>query len=141
LEQAVGVHDYGVDLTERVAIVTVLNSLDVDSITRRLTGELSRLANYEKWVNSHTVILDELLSCSQEGMSGYESLEPHVIIRVREMCGFLRGWNVDMAARIVCQQKIVSGLIQTVRTVFSSLLCGQTIYKPLDIQRASSARQ
>jgi len=118
LEQSVGVHDYGTDLGERLAIVTVVSSLDVDTVTRKLNGELSRLANYEKWVNSHTVMLDSFFDSIQEEIRELKPLENQVLVRVRDMCAFLRGWNVDMAARIACQQKIVSGLIQTVRTLY-----------------------
>jgi hypothetical protein len=88
-----------------------------------LNSELSRLANYEKWVDSHIVLLKEALngdgatgiSTDSRRHSGPTQETRKVETMIKQYGNSLLGWNIDLLARIACQQKIVQGQTQTVR--------------------------
>jgi len=94
METSLGVHDY---------------------VNQSLHGELSRLANYEKWVKSHIVLLENVLK------------GPEFIIREEEECEMdsdillakdveinkykkygksILNWNIDFQSRIMAQIKL-----------------------------------
>jgi len=121
LETSIGVNDY----TKRRGQRRLQNQGKAQTeeqkfteITKSLSGEHSMLANYEKWVGSHVSLLKNIMEEIERypGEPGRDQprKSQHMII-LRELAAFLSGWNVDLQSRITCQQKIVSGLIQTVR--------------------------
>ncbi len=118
LETTIGVNDYA-ELA-RGNTGGSLKSLDFDYLNRSLNGELSRLANYEKWVKSIIALLDTIVKGTDLDKIPWAD-EPatspfsrQLTTNMREYAEYLQGWNVDLLARTVCQQKIVNGQIQTV---------------------------
>lgn len=123
LERHIGVNDYssGKLLKESKPHEDPNGSpgLDFANINRSLNGELSRLATYEKSTISHVALLNTILTYDELSLKSDKLEKQHftaqVIIQIREYVEYLHGWNVDLLARISCQQKIVDGGIQTVR--------------------------
>ncbi|KAF8856396.1 hypothetical protein BDZ45DRAFT_594255 [Acephala macrosclerotiorum] len=136
LETSIGVNDY-TDGTP----VAELDEADFTRISQSLNGELSRLANYEKWVNSHIVLLKEVLN--GDGATGISTdsrwhsrsaqQTRKLEVMIKQYGNSLLGWNVDLLARIACQQKIVQGQIQTVY----NLLAQRDNRLNIEIARAS----
>jgi hypothetical protein len=118
-ERNIGVNDYAIFRHHEKFATT---PAEYEGISRSLNGELSRLANYEKWVSSHVLILDQIFKWPEFQdwrIIGTNDEELKMArIRLEEQCVYLRGWNVDLVAHIQCQQKIVHGQIQTVRFLF-----------------------
>jgi len=120
LESLIGVNDY------QGSFETVKPQLDEAGfrfINQSLNGELSRLANYEKWVNSHITLLREVLTgdgatgiskCSQ-WHSRPTQYTKKIETMLKQYGNSLLAWNIDLLASVSCQQKIVQGQIQTVR--------------------------
>ncbi|KAH7357139.1 hypothetical protein BKA65DRAFT_221606 [Rhexocercosporidium sp. MPI-PUGE-AT-0058] len=112
LEQTIGVNDYGDSDLGAKPEHQEQADLDFADINRSLNGELSRLANYEKFAKSQisllvTILADIVLSLDQDHFSFL------IITQMREYGEGLLGWNKELLARIECQQKIVDGQIQT----------------------------
>lgn len=117
LETSIGVNDY-VDSSERLRPASLLASTDLTPISQSLNGELSRLPNYESWASSHTILLQNILNSSSfqavvvcEKRSAIEDRSMSIL---REKGECLHWWNIDLLARIQCQQKMIKGQIQTV---------------------------
>jgi hypothetical protein len=113
LESSIGMNDYP-EHAKRNAFET----FDFSRISRSLNGETSRLANYEKWISSHIELVKAI--SKYEGTLFVETGETQRLanqlqVELREYGEYLLGWNVDLLARTVCQQKIVQAQIQTVR--------------------------
>ncbi|KAG4431984.1 hypothetical protein IFR05_012535 [Cadophora sp. M221] len=112
LEQTIGVNDYGDNDLNAKTEPQQQPDLDFADINRSLNGELSRLANYEKFAKSQitlleTILADKVLSLDQKDFSFL------IITQMREYGESLLGWNKELLARTECQQKIVDGQIQT----------------------------
>jgi hypothetical protein len=120
LESLIGVNDYNNGFFG--AAKPQLDDAGFTYISQSLNGELSRLANYEKWVTSHITLLREVLngdgrtgiSTNSQWHSGPTQYTRKIEIMLKEYGNSLLGWNIDLLARITCQQKIVQGQIQTV---------------------------
>ncbi len=116
LETAIGVNDY----TEGKHSI---GNAEVNyfGINQTLNGELSRLANYEKWVSSHILLIRGILQDPTLSLNiAKEENDPEtqmLRITVKEWGEHLLGWNTDLVARIACQQKIVQGQLQTVSSL------------------------
>jgi len=112
METSLGVHDY---VSHKTHSAGELANLDFTTINQSLHGELSRLANYEKWVKSHIVLLENVLK------------GPEFIIREEEECEMdsdillakdveinkykkygksILNWNIDFQSRIMAQIKL-----------------------------------
>lgn len=115
LEAKIGVNDYA-EIARREKNPDQ-EPLDFEYVNRSLNGELSRLANYEKWVKSIVSLLEGLLKGKDlavgEEIVDSDPSSARLAVNIREYGEYLLGWNVDHLARTVCQQKIVNGQIQT----------------------------
>jgi hypothetical protein len=125
LETSIGVNDYiALDSSKDPKG----NNTDFTKVSQVLNGEVSRLANYEKWVVSCVNLLRELLGESHfiiSNSAASKSPFQRVEIALKERGEGILGRNIDLVARIHCQQKIAQGQIQTVsfRTSISSFCC------------------
>lgn len=121
METILGVHDY---VGHKPHGAGEPANLDFTTINQSLHGELTRLANYEKWVKSHIVILENVLkgpefTIREEEeeeceMDGDIRLAKDVEINTKEYGESILNWNIDLQSRIMAQQKIVDGQIQIV---------------------------
>lgn len=113
IEGSIGVNDY----TEAAPELKKETNADFTRVSQSLNGETSRLANYEKWVIACTNLLKEILKGQyfkvSESKSAPKSVPERVMINLKEHGESILGRNIDLAARIQCQQKIAQGQIQT----------------------------
>lgn len=120
LEGSIGVNDYTEAPRERKNETNAYFT----RVSQTLNGEVSRLANYEKWVGSCSSLLKGILEGSHlrsiEDNRSPKSAPERVMIALREHDESILWRNIDLVARIQCQQKITQGQIQTVSFPFSS---------------------
>jgi hypothetical protein len=117
LEGSIGVNDY----TEAPRGLKNETNADFTRVSQSLNGEVSRLANYEKWVQSCANLIREILGGRHFEIVGDvtvpKSAPERVTIALKEHGESILGRNVDLVARIQCQQKIAQGQIQTVSSL------------------------
>jgi hypothetical protein len=106
LEGSIGVNDY----TEAPRELKKKTNADFTRVSRSLNGEVSRLANYEKWVLSCANLIKEILGGRHFEITGDisapKSAAERVLIALKEHGEGILGRNVDLVARIQCQQKM-----------------------------------
>ena len=115
LEMDIGVNDYTYTHSESRPELT---DVDFSRIIKGLNGELSRLANYGNWVSSNIILLKDISGEKSLQMSPSSNISDSMAekssVALREQAEYVLGWNTNMLARILCQQKICQGQIQTI---------------------------
>ncbi|CZR66397.1 uncharacterized protein PAC_16298 [Phialocephala subalpina] len=114
IEGFIGVNDY----TDAPRELKMETNFDFTRVSQSLNGEVSRLANYEKWVTSCANLIKEVLGGRHFQSTG-DLISPktafeRVMIALKEHGESILGRNVGLEARIQCQQKIAQVQIQTV---------------------------
>lgn len=110
LERSIGMHDYPAGRHPS----GVEDDEDFSMTSRKLNGQLSRLANYEKWVTSHINLLKVVLGYEEFSDTMLSANKLNRREEPKEYATHLLHWNTDLLSQAACQIKIVQAQIQTV---------------------------